>query len=311
MTTASTEEFSSAFDEAVAAATAELEAAISSDTEPDEPSGEVEAGGEGDQAEVDVDEQAEEPTESVTQPQADEDTEEDLFDDVEVEVAEEQPGIDFESTRFEVAGEEEPVSLQQLVDGYLRQGDYTKKTQEVAAQREENEQAIRLWEVINADPQGFARKIAEDAGLIEAGQGPVADIELSPFRTAEQVNAEIERLVQEKVNSHPSVIEAQKVEIRQRMEGAFSTIEDKYEVKLSPKSRKKILQVASEKGTPDLELVFNALMAQKQGRAAKADGLKAAAPSRSTGRTVETEADEPVSIEEAFALAEVAHGARG
>lgn len=307
----STEELGD-FEAAAAAAVAELERDFPG-TNPEDLSPEVEeATGDDGQASDEGDEQAEEPTESATQPQEAEQVEE-LFGDVEEVETETTPTewnpFDYE---FELPGEEEPVSFQELIDGRMRQRDYTQKTQEVAEQRKDNEQAIRLFETLTGE-NGIAavRRLAVDAGLISEGDQPIAPADLSPFRTAEQVEAEIERRVGERLSQHPVVQQAQVADVKQRMENAFSAIESKYSVKLGPDSRRAILVRAQSSGTPDLELVFNALMAQKQARATDAEDLRAAAPGRSTGRSTKTAAEEPQSIEEAFALAEVSHGARG
>lgn len=314
MTTESTEELGG-FDDAVAAAVAELEAeAGESETPTDLPSDGPEAADTDDQAEDESDEQAEEPTESATQPEEAEEEIEEIFADIEVseDPEAEQASPDLESMTFELPGVEEPVSLQELKDGYLRQDDYTRKTQETARTREEYDQAIRLYEALTGEnAMSAVRRLAVDAGLIQEGQEPIAEAELSPLRTAEQVEAEIQRRVEQAVSQDPRVLKAQEVEVRQWMEDSFSALEEKYEVTLGPKSRRAILQRAQKAGTNDLDLVFNSLMAQKQKRAAAADELKAAAPSRSTGRSTKQAPDEPASIEEAWAIAEVSHGARG
>ncbi len=303
--TTRTEELVGSFDDAVAKAVAELEEATESETETDLPSATDETTEEVDQGEVDSQEQADEPTESATQPEADEEVEE-IFGETE-ESEDEIVPVDLESMAFELPGVEEPVSLQELQDGYLRQADYTRKTQDLAAARVENEQATRLWDALQATPVEVVRKLATDAGLIAEGAEPMATIELSPLRSTDQVEAEVAKRVAEEVAKHPSVIEAQQVQVRQAMETAFGSIEKKYEVELGPRSRKRILVEAQKAGTPDLELVFNALMSQREKRAADADDLRAAAPSRSTGRSTEkaiTEGD-AMSIEEAFEFAQV------
>lgn len=290
------------FDAAVEAAVAELDLSLPESEEPAEPPV--------DQADIEEGEQAEEPTESATQPQEAEEAE-DLFADLESEEEESsEPEVDWEAYTFEVPGEEEPKSLQELRDGFLRNRDYTQGKQAIAEQRKANEQAIKLWEALQSDPVGVVSRLAQDAGLIEEGSSPAAQIEFSPLKTAEAVQAEVDRRVAEEVAKHPSVIAAREVEVRQMMETAFSTIEEKHDVKLSTNDRRAILVRAQASGTPDLELVFNALMSEKQAKAARADGLRAAAPARSTGRTVEEPvSDKPASIEEAFTMAQVSLGA--
>jgi hypothetical protein len=291
---------------------AELETATSSETVDPLPGTDEEAPAPASQAEGESEEQAEEAESAIQPPEAGE--EDEIFGDLEEEKPEADPlsEIDWSEVLFEVQGEEEPVSLQELVDGRMRQRDYTQKTQEIASQRKENEQAVRFWEQLQANPAAVVRQLAVEAGLIEQGQQPVAQIEVSPFRTTETVEAEIQKRVAEEVGKHPSVLEAQKVAATQRMNAEFAEIEEKHGVKLGPDSRRRILVEAQRNGTPNLELVFQALLAQKQQRAAEAEKLRAGAPSRSTGRATERTVDEPpTTLEEAWALAEVSHGMRG
>ncbi len=55
-----------------------------------------------------------------------------------VEVTEEPSG---EAYTVKVDGEEQEVSLEELRDGYQRQSDYTRKTQELASERRRLQQA--------------------------------------------------------------------------------------------------------------------------------------------------------------------------
>lgn len=54
-------------------------------------------------------------------------------------------------TEYEINGEK--VSLEELTKGYLRQSDYTKKTQEVARQSREAQEALSLFEQVKQRPE--------------------------------------------------------------------------------------------------------------------------------------------------------------
>lgn len=60
--------------------------------------------------------------------------------------------------------EGQEVSIDELKNGYLRQSDYTKKTQEVSRQRKEAEDAIRLFEQLKSNPQ-MAEQLKQVAPL--------------------------------------------------------------------------------------------------------------------------------------------------
>lgn len=66
------------------------------------------------------------------------DVETDVDPEVEKEVTEEKPTLDDEA-EIDLGEGRQPVKLAELKSGYLRQSDYTKKTQELATQRKEVE----------------------------------------------------------------------------------------------------------------------------------------------------------------------------
>jgi hypothetical protein len=257
------------------------------------------------QAPAKPDEQSDEASESASQPEAED--EEELFGDMEETEVEPVAVADL---RFDVPGVEEQKSVDELRDGFMRDRDYTQKTQLLAEQRKEHEEAISFYAQIQAQPVEVVTKLAVDAGLIPAGQAPVADVSLSALRTADQVEAEIAERVAKEVSTHPTVQAARIVEMKDQMNKQFSGLETKYETKLGPKSRRRILQEAQKSGTGDLDLVFRGLMAQKQTTVDQAKDLRAAAPGRSTGRSHDkaVDADDAKSIEEAFDFAMISHG---
>ena len=67
-----------------------------------------------------------------------------------VEVTEEPAG---EAYTVSVDGESQEVSLQELRDGYQRQADYTRKTQELASERKRLQQAEAIASALENDPE--------------------------------------------------------------------------------------------------------------------------------------------------------------
>lgn len=62
---------------------------------------------------------------------------------------------------FEIDGEKlTPQQIKEFRQGYLRQSDYTKKTQEIANLRNQNKEALELYEYFRANPH-LAQKLAE------------------------------------------------------------------------------------------------------------------------------------------------------
>lgn len=217
----------------------------------------------------------------------------------------EAPAVDIDGQTFEIPGVDQPVTFQELRDGYLRQADYTRKTQAVAEQRKANEKALALYEAIQADPMKVARQIAEEVGLVQPGTEPVKAVEFSVYQTQEAVEAEIERRVSEEITKHPLVQQANMVQGERWVEGEFQKLEASHNVKLGPKSRQAILQFAASRGITDFDLVFNHLNAQKAERAVNTQRLSNAAPGRPTGRAVEKPVSEhAATLDDAFVMAE-------
>lgn len=68
-----------------------------------------------------------------------------------------------EETKINIDGEE--FTLEQIKEfrqGYMRQSDYTKKTQSIASQRKEAEQALEVYNYLKANPH-IAQKLVEES----------------------------------------------------------------------------------------------------------------------------------------------------
>lgn len=78
---------------------------------------------------------------------------------------------------IEIDGEE--VTIDELRNGYLRQSDYTKKTQEVARAREETKDAIRLYEDLKHNPQIVEqlKRNTSVPGRLDPAQAKVIELE--------------------------------------------------------------------------------------------------------------------------------------
>jgi len=67
--------------------------------------------------------------------------------------------------KVKVDGEEISVPLNEALQGYQRQADYTKKTQELASQRQEADNALRLAQSIQANPGLTMQVLASQANM--------------------------------------------------------------------------------------------------------------------------------------------------
>lgn len=278
------------FAAAAALAMAEHSEATESDAETSLPEVEAQALVEdGQAAEEEVEQTDSQDTEagaegSHEEPEGDEsDEDESLFGDIEIEDADnESPAIPDDAT-FELPGVEGSVTLQELKDGYLRQADYTRKTQEVAETKKANEKAVSFYEALQGNPEAVVRQLAEQVGLIESGAQPVKAVEFSPLRTAEDVEAEIAKRVEDAVKEHPAVQEAEHQKALATINAEFDRIGQENDVVISDADRKVVLQEAQRRGVADLELVFHDLMRRREAKTREREALKSAAPARPTG----------------------------
>ncbi len=93
----------------------------------------------------------------------------------------------------DVGGQE--VTLAELRQGYLRQSDYTRKTQEVAAERKAAQWARDFQEHLRRDPMGTLQALAEEYKLLPADADGFDPDEVTPEAIElHQVRQDIEEL---------------------------------------------------------------------------------------------------------------------
>lgn len=82
---------------------------------------------------------------------------------------------------FEIDGEKfTPEQIKEWRKGSMRQSDYTRKTQEVAKQREQYKEAVELYEFLQSNPT-YAQKLAE----LTAEEGKADKLPITDPRVAE------------------------------------------------------------------------------------------------------------------------------
>jgi hypothetical protein len=83
-----------------------------------------------------------------------------------------EPG---EMYTIKVDGVEEQVTLEELQNGYQRHSDYTRKTQEVAAERERLRQAEQIVSALENNPEETLKTLAQSFELELGGQPSSSD----------------------------------------------------------------------------------------------------------------------------------------
>lgn len=94
-----------------------------------------------------------------------------------------------------VGGVEQQVTLEELQSGFMRQADYTRKTQEIAQMRQRLAQAEAIANSLEADPEGTLRALAEAFGVVA---GDSDSLEFDEPDPVEQRLRAIERAEQER-----------------------------------------------------------------------------------------------------------------
>lgn len=135
-------------------------------------------------------------------------------------------------------GEEEftPEEVAEWRQGYLRQSDYTKKTQDVANQRKELQEAVELYEYLKANPD-VAKRMVEEGN--DSDEGKKAYSKVDP------------------VNNKVKILEQQIREMSLKME--VSRLENKYK----DFEIMEVAKVATDAGITDLEKAYKLWKAEK------------------------------------------------
>lgn len=157
--------------------------------------------------------------------QADPSTQPEANTSVESDVAQpaEKPAI----YTVKVAGVELEVDLDEMRNGYMRNADYTRKQQALAAQRAELEQAATLANALKRDPESTLRALAAEFGVADLASESYDDDDPSSGRIRELEQRlellsqrEVERQIDREVNDIKSKYEADDGQIAEAMEYA-------------------------------------------------------------------------------------------
>jgi hypothetical protein len=200
-----------------------------------------------------------------------------------------------------IDGEEQQVTLEELQQGYQRQADYTRKTQEIAAERDRLQQAEAIVSALEHDPEGTLQTLAHSFNVAPITGQQVSDDEYAEVDPTQQKLAELEQ----------KIARQEQIERVQRVEREVSTLQEKY----GEFNREELLNHALKNGIPNLEAAYTHMrfndvkstadkLSQEQEITNKKREAAVVTPGGSTQSGVETEPTPKVSsLREAFALA--------
>lgn len=213
----------------------------------------------------------------------------------------EEPTSDEPRFTVKVDGVEEAVTLDELLNGYSRQADYTRKTQEIAAERQRLQQYDALAYALQSDPQGTLAQLARELGV------PIGDNSSQEVDPQEQRLQSIEQmLVSEQQRRQQEQANAQaQAQIDHELRTLHSQVGDF--------SDESLIQYAVERQIPVLSEAFKAMKyeeyeAQKRAEhnrtvaAKRQDAVVEGGASKTQGAVVPGGSDRP-SVREAYQAA--------
>lgn len=221
------------------------------------------------------------------------------------------------------------VTLRELIDGRLMRSDYTRKTQELASEREQFEtqreqlEAVKqLKDMITSDPYTVVTDMAVRLGIIDESEARFAanrrftgDPEsILPTKqnkapSPEDLEALVEQKAQEKLeqllNNNPTVKQLQTQAAWAEVNNIFDQIEQVYDTQLDAADRQTLLKLSVDLNEDNLEYVFLRANTALQKRQSGQDRVRKGQGVRSVRGTQPNNADlvttPPADMDEAFA----------
>ena len=100
--------------------------------------------------------------------------------------------VETDTYTIKVDGEEQAVTLEELRSGYQRQSDYTRKTQELASERQRLQQAEAIATALESDPAGTISALSTAFGVSDTPPSPESADSWDELDPTEQRIARIE-----------------------------------------------------------------------------------------------------------------------
>ena len=219
------------------------------------------------------------------------------------EVAAEPTGSTY---TVKVDGAESEVTLSELQQGYQRQADYTRKTQELASERQRLEQAEAIVSALEADPQGALTALSSAFGIEDSRQPSSTDEWEDEPDPQEQRIASLEATVAQQTRATRQTALEKEVAVLHSKYGDFDA-DALYRHALS--NRIPNLEAAyAHMNFGSLATYAGKLHEEREITESKRSAKVESGTSRQAGVVTSTESEKPMSIREAFANAKKEHG---
>ena len=205
-----------------------------------------------------------------------------------------------------VDGSESEVTLSELQQGYQRQADYTRKTQELASERQRLEQAEAIVSALEADPQGALTALSTAFGIEDnRSSSPTDEWEEDPDPQEQRI-ASLEATVAQQTRTSRQTALEKEVNALHSKYGDFDA-DALYRHALS--NRIPNLEAAyAHMNFGSLATYAGRLHEEREITETKRGAKVESGTSRQAGVVTSTTAEKPMSLREAFAQAKKQHG---
>lgn len=200
-----------------------------------------------------------------------------------------------------VDGSESEVTLSELQQGYQRQADYTRKTQELASERQRLEQAEAIVSALEADPQGALTALSTAFGIEDnRSSSPTDEWEEDPDPQEQRI-ASLEATVAQQTRASRQTALEKEVNALHSKYGDFDA-DALYKHALT--NRIPNLEAAyAHMNFGSLATYAGRLHEDRERTESKRGAKVESGTSRQAGVVTSTTAEKPMSIREAFAQA--------
>lgn len=200
-----------------------------------------------------------------------------------------------------VDGSESEVTLSELQQGYQRQADYTRKTQELASERQRLEQAEAIVSALEADPQGALTALSTAFGIEDnRSSSPTDEWEEDPDPQEQRI-ASLEATVAQQTRTSRQTALEKEVNALHSKYGDFDA-DALYKHALT--NRIPNLEAAyAHMNFGSLATYAGRLHEDRERTESKRGAKVESGTSRQAGVVTSTTAEKPMSIREAFAQA--------
>ena len=156
--------------------------------------------------------------------------------------------------RVKVAGEEVVVPVAELANGYQRQSDYTRKTQQLAADREQAAFALQLQQALEVNPEETLRLLSTAYGVNLTPAQAAAVAEAAADTGADTFIDPVEQVVNERFGDLDARL--RQFEVAQAQAEIARTVDSLKQKYGDSFNEEAVIRTAVQWGEPDLEKVF-------------------------------------------------------